>query len=187
MKIGLFGGSFNPIHKAHIKLIKEILKNKIVDEVWVMPCYKHAFDKHLADSRHRVGMLNIAIKKIKKAKICRIEIESGGHNYTIDTIKKLRRIYRYEFFFIFGSDVFYEIKRWRKSKELLKKTKFIVVKRKGYKIKKVPGMKAVFLMKNPIPRISSTEIRERLKQGLSIKHLVPEEVERYIKKNKLYK
>ena len=186
-RIALLGGSFNPIHKEHIKIIKEVLDKKLVDEVWIIPCKKHPFNKSLLDEKHRVEMIKLAIKNMKKVRICKIELETKGISYTINTIRKLKRKYSHQFFMIIGSDILHEIKKWHKYKQILKEIEFITFIRKGYSFKKVPGMKIVYLINKKLENISSTEIRERIEEGKSFKSSVPLSVRRYIKKERLYK
>ena len=187
-KTALFGGSFNPIHLSHIRIAKSLINKKIVDEVWLIPCKKHAFDKKLASTKDRLEMINLMIGGMKNIKISRIELEARGKNYTIKTLRKLNKKYpKKDFFLVVGSDILHEIKKWHRYKELLKKAKFIVFKRKGYKLIKILGMNIVFLLKECRECISSTEIRKRAKEGKSLKKLVPLLIERYIKKRGIYK
>lgn len=168
MKIGLFGGSFNPVHSSHINIVKQVLDDGIAEEVWFVPCGNHAFNKNLEGAEHRVKMIERAIKGINKIKINDIEIKSSGINYTIDTVRKLRKIYpEHEFFLIIGADIICEITKWHKYKELLEEID-------------------MFIFKRSMKDISSTQIREKLKNGESIKGLVSEEVEKYILENNLY-
>ncbi|MGV8151678.1 MAG: nicotinate (nicotinamide) nucleotide adenylyltransferase, partial [Candidatus Nanoarchaeia archaeon] len=139
-KIALFGGSFNPIHNQHINLIKKLSISNVVDEIWIIPCKKHAFAKHFAPVKDRLNMIKLGIKDIPKTKICKIELNSKITNYTINTIKKLKTRYpKNEFFWVIGSDILYEITKWNNYQELLNETQFIVFIRKGYAIKKVNG------------------------------------------------
>ena len=186
-KIALFGGSFNPIHNQHIRIIKRLSKDKIVDEVWLLPCKKHAFNKNFAAARHRIKMIKLAIKNIKNVKINRAELNSKGTTYTINTIKKLKSRYSHRFFWVIGSDILYEIKKWNNYKELLKEIEFIVFKRKGYHLKVIRGMRIHKRFNYKENNISSTEIRKRAREGKSLKALVPLSIERYIKKEGLYK
>lgn len=188
MRIGIFGGSFNPIHNQHISIIKELLKKKLVDEVWILPCKKHAFNKALASEKHRIKMIKLATKNIKKVKICYAELKSKkAISYTADTIKKLKIKYPYQFFLIIGSDILHEIKKWQKYKQLLKQVEFIISKRKNYPIIKIKGLKIKYLVRLEATNISSTEIRKKIKEGKPLKNLVPSPVEEYIKKHGLYK
>lgn len=185
MKIGLYGGSFNPIHNGHIRVIKYLLKKKIVDEIWIVPCKKHRFNKHLADEKDRIAMIKLAIKNIKKTRIDRIETKSKVKNCTLKTIRKLKKKYKHRFFLIIGSDILYEIKKWYKYEELIRESEFIVFKREGYSIKKVPKMK-IILIREKGNRISSTGIREKISEGKPLKNLVPLSVNKYIKEKNLY-
>jgi nicotinate-nucleotide adenylyltransferase len=187
MKIGLFGGSFNPIQNRHISIIKQLLNKKIIDRVRIITCKKHAFNKSLLSEKHRIKMIKLAIKGIKNVKICDIELKSKTKNYTLKTIKKLKSKYGHEFFLIIGSDILHEIEKWYKYKELLKEIEFIVIKRKNYKIKKIPRLKIESLIKTNVSSISATEIRKRIKKGKSLKNLVPDYIIKYIKKKSLYK
>ncbi len=186
-KVALFGGSFNPIHNDHIKIIKELLQKRLVDEVWIMPCKKHAFNKELASGKNRVEMIKLGIKNIKKVKVCCIELKSTGKNYTLNTIRKLRAGYPHEFILMVGSDILHEIKKWHNYKKLLDETRFIVFGRKSYPIKKIKELKIFYLIRQETKNISSTEIRKRVKENKSLKNLVPTAVEKFIKKQHLYK
>ncbi len=90
MKVGLFGGSFNPIHKSHMKIVDETLESKVVDEVWFVPCGKHAFGKDLLEPEHRVKMIGYAIQGMENVKISDVELDSVDVNYTADTVRKLK-------------------------------------------------------------------------------------------------
>lgn len=168
MRIGLFGGSFNPIHNSHVKVMKDLLNFGAVDEVWVIPCGSHAFNKALVSAERRVKMIELAIREMEGVKICDIELKSGGKSYTINTTRKLKREYpQHEFFLIVGSDIIDEITKWHRYKTLLEEMSFFVFKRS----------------KNDI---SSTKIRKLLKEGKRISGLVSEYVEGYIIRNRLY-
>jgi nicotinate-nucleotide adenylyltransferase len=187
-KIALFGGSFNPIHNKHIKIIKNLIKGKVVDEVWIIPCKKHPFNKELLDTKHRIAMIKLAIKDIKKAKISYIEIKSKGKNYTIKTIEKLQNNHKnYIFYLIIGSDILNSIKKWYRYKELIKKIDFIVFKRYGYKIKNLKNLRIYKKIIDMPDNTSSTEIRKKIKDNKIISNLVPYSVEKYINHNNLYK
>jgi len=169
MRIGLFGGSFNPIHNRHVDIVKHVLEENLVDEIWLIPCKDHAFDKKFEDIKHRLNMIKLSIKNLDNVKINDIELKLKGKSYTINTVRLLKKKHPgYEFFFIAGSDILNEIKRWHKYGELEKEIDFIIIKRDN-------------------DSISSTEIREKIKNNNTLKGLVPEEVAKYIKGNNLYK
>jgi len=188
MKIGIFGGSFNPVHNSHIKIVEEVLNRGFVDEIWIVPCGSHAFEKNLIDPEKRLKMLELVFGRDKRVKILRIEIDSNEKNYTLDTIKNLKNKFpEHEFYFVIGSDVTGEYKKWYRHEELSKEVKFIVYLRKSYKIKNDKGMIIYKIINKNLSDISSTEIRNLIKDKKNISKFVPREVENYIKENNLYK
>jgi len=185
-KIGILGGSFNPIHNSHVELIKKALRKKVVDEVWIVPCKKHSFNKTLESGAHRLNMINLATKGLNNVKISRIEFQSTGKSYTTDTIERLKKKFpKCIFSLIIGADITHEIVHWKRCKQLLKETSFIISKRKNYKLKKIRGMKIRGII-SATKGISSTGIRKRMQNNQSIDSLVPKAVEEYIKNNRLY-
>jgi len=186
MKVALFGGSFNPIHNAHIQIMEKILNKNLVDEIWIVPCGHHAFDKELEDENKRIEMIGLAVQNNPKIKIDKTETESKEKNYTVATLRKLREKYSYEFFLIIGSDILYELEKWYESKKLIEREKFIVFPRKGFPIINKLGLNMKIINNNPLS-ISSTEIRKKIKQGEPFHHLVPLTTVDYIKQEKLYR
>ena len=138
MKIGLFGGSFNPITKGHILVANNILNTNInLSEIWFMPCNINK-KKKLVKSKHRINMINIAIKSSKKLKLFDYEIKNNLPNDTLNTIKLLNKS-KYsvnnKFYFIIGLDVANNLIYWNNYKELINIINFIVIPRKNYIIK----------------------------------------------------
>ena len=187
MKIGLFGGSFNPIHNEHVRIVKYTLEKRLVDKVWIMPCKIHAFGKKLATEKDRIKMIELALRGIENAKICDIELKSNGINYTADTIKQLKEEYNHQFYFMIGFDILKNINKWYKHKQLFNEVEFIAFKRKDYLFRRVPDMGIEYMVDwKENKNFSSSLIRERIKQNKSIKNLVPSVVEKYVKNNGLY-
>lgn len=185
-KIALFGGSFNPIHNHHIKMANYVLEKNVADEVWIVPCKNHPFNKNLAPANHRINMINLVFNN-PKIKVDKTEINSNNTNYTIDTIRKLKKQYSHEFYWIIGSDVLHEMKEgWYGLPELLKETEFIIFNRRGYSLALFPDMKIKSILEIKTNNESSTEIRDRVKHRESLKNLVQLSIEEYIIKNKLY-
>lgn len=182
--------SANPPHLGHLTVAKNLLKTKLVDEVWLIPCWRHSFGKKLAGSRHRWKMVKM-MERPPKIRVSDIEFRRKGISYTIDTVKILKQKHpEHHFFWLIGSDIVKDqsYKKWKDWPVLAKLIKFMVVQRPGYEIIKNPlPYSFVFL---PIgvkaPDISAAEIRRRLKSGLSVKKLTTPEIVRYISKNKLY-
>lgn len=185
-RIGILGGTFNPIHTGHL-LIAEGVKEKLgLDYVLFIPCYLPPHKKHLklAPARHRLAMVRLAIKGKPSFKISTIEIERRGKSYSVDTLEKLHKLYKGKarFFFIIGSDSITGLRTWKSIDKLMKLCKLVAVTRPGYRLR-YPGVKMINL---PTLPISSTDIRRLVKQGKSIRYLVPDAVKRYILRNGLY-
>ena len=185
MKVGIFGGSFNPVHNRHLDLANRAVKEKLVDEVWIMPCKKHSFDKALESEAHRIQMIKLATMRMPKIKFCDYEMQQTGKNYTLHTLQELKKIYSNDFYLIIGSDILAELTKWYEYPQLAKEAKFLVFKRDGYKIVN-PGINIIATIDMGAENISSTEIRERVKEGKFISQLVPSAVEEYITKNRIY-
>lgn len=198
MKIALLGSSFDPPHIGHLLIaqqVKEILK---IDEVWLMPAYQHAFGKKLTDKKHRLAM----VKLVQSAfiKVSELEIKRGGISYAIDTLQKLHQQYSDNtFFWILGSDQLDEFHKYKDWKEIVNNYSLIVFPRESvlnqriekvkHKLRLTKVPKNIIVMNSSdliLTNISSSAIRQRIKKGLSIKHLVTEQVEEYIRKHKLY-
>lgn len=187
MKIGLYGGSFNPVHNGHLGVIDNVLQKNIVDEIWLLPCKNHAFDKDLVSLEHRVNMLKEATYGKERIHIDYTEAHSSGKNYTSETLKKLRKKHpEHSFYFIIGSDAVNDVDKWHNYTYLYDTTSFIVVKRTGYTMKNNPKLILETVI-DDVSRFSSTEIRERISCGESIKGMLPASVERYILKSGLYR
>ncbi|MFA5780151.1 MAG: nicotinate-nucleotide adenylyltransferase [Elusimicrobiota bacterium] len=186
MKIGIFGGSFDPVHKGHIELSKKAIKQLKLDFLFFVPAFlpPHKTRK-LTDAVYRKRMLRLAIKKFSKFKISDFEIKRKKNIYTYQTLKYFRKEYpSAELFFIVGSDSAADLKNWKNVKEIMQLSKIVFAERKGCKTK----IKKDFLkLEGIIADISSTDIREKIKKYFSIKGLVPAVIEKYIKKNGLYK
>ncbi len=188
------GGTFNPIHLGHL-VAAEIIRDEFkLDEVLFVPSGKppHKGNNEIASPEDRWMMTLLAIASNEYFSACAIEIERKGESYTRDTLLELKKIYGEEvdMYFITGADAIAEISTWHRKEDLPKLAKFIAASRPGYRLdweKIDPDFrKCTYLVEIPALAISSTEIRRRIKKGKTIKYLVPEVVEKYIYKNKLY-
>jgi len=187
--VGILGGSFNPIHNDHIKIALESLKNRFIDEVWLIPNNLHPFDKNLISIRKRINMINIAIKPYQNIKICDIELNDNSFekSYTVNTIKKLKQKYPdTTFYFILGSDNLNDLEKWFDFEYLKNNVEFIIYERGGYNIPEELLIKVKSIIRNNVSNISSTLIRKNLSQGKSIKNLVSPDVEKYLHTEGLY-
>ena len=192
MKIGILGGTFDPIHHGHL-IIAEYARTSLgLDKVIFIPSGIHPLKNNMNISRssERMTALKLAIENNFYFEASNIEIEKENTTYTIDTVKDLKKIYKnHELYFIVGTDLLFEIEKWKDFKDLFKIIKFLLFKRPGYEDKeieeKIGQLKEDYNIEfqkldSPLIDISSTEIRSRIKRGLSIKYLVPEKVEKYL-------
>ncbi len=198
-KIGISGGTFNPIHYGHL-IVAELVRDefgleKVLFVPSGMPPHKNLSD--VAEAEHRFNMVHQAVKNNPGFYESRIEVERGGYTYTIDTVKSLREIYGEDakLYYIIGADVLNDLVTWRNYQEVFKVCEFIAVLRPGNDIegfnRQMEYLRDTFgaiihFIDTPLIEISSTEIRNRIRQGKTIKYLVPEAVEDYIKENSLY-
>lgn len=198
-KLAIMGGTFDPIHYGHLVSAESVRMQYNIDKVMFIPSGDppHKVNVNVTPAEHRYIMVQIAALTNPHFEVSRLELDRGGRSYTIDTIKELRDILgdSIELFFITGADALLEILTWKSVGELLALCRFIAVTRPGYGKSeldnKVAELKSLFksdIITINVPEfaISSTDIRGRIESGRSIKYLVPESVEEYIGKNKLY-
>ena len=182
-RIGILGGTFNPVHNGRVIVADQVLDQLGLDKVYLMPDANppHVERKFAIDAKDRVAMINCAIRDNPKFAIEMTEIMRGGVSYSYDTMKQLTQQHpENQYYFIIG--VAY-LPKWHRIDELVKLVSFVGVKRDGY----TPSSKyPVIWVDVPYIDISSSLIRSKLRQHQSIKYLVPASVERYIKENHLY-
>ncbi len=198
-RIGIMGGTFDPIHYGHLVLAEEIRTQFKLDKIIFIPAGipPHKQDIDIAEGKHRYFMTLLATITNPYFKVSKIEIENDEVSYTVNTIMKLRDMYDKdtEIFFITGADALNEMETWRSPQKLFTLCRFIAATRPGVDYEKFKK-KIDYLNKKyssniivtavPALAISSTDIRERIKLGKSIKYILPETVEHYIYKNNLY-
>jgi nicotinate-nucleotide adenylyltransferase len=181
MDVAIFGGSFNPPHVAHQLACAFVLATSRCDQVWMLPTFKHPFDKQLAPFEDRVTMCERAAQVFGgKVHVSRLEEELGGESFTLRTVKELQtRFARDRFRLVIGADLVAERERWHGWTELKERIEFIVVGRSGEsRVAEAVGIE--------MPRVSSTEVRERLARGASVDGLVDANVLDYIHEKGLY-
>ena len=202
-KIGLMGGTFNPIHYGHMVTAEEALKQFKLDKVIFIPTGTppHKTSGILANSEDRYLMTVIATASNQDFLVSRLEIDRKGKSYTIDTLRQLKEIFGdlATLYFITGADAILEILTWKNNEEIVTLCKFIAATRPGYDIKRIEDLKRelfedskdasnrIFLMEIPALAISSTDIRRRIKEKRPINYLLPEGVCNYLLKHELYK
>jgi nicotinate-nucleotide adenylyltransferase len=182
MKIGLLGGSFNPIHNGHLSIAETAKERLNLEEIWFVPTGNHPFKpkSHLLSFDLRVKLISKAIEPYNGLKISMLDSNPIYKNYTYHLIKKLKSNLSYiDPVFIIGSDILKELKLWFKYEWLLQNVTFVVVRRPGkemiHDLTKEEFDKLLFLEMDPIP-ISSSEIRIKIKKNQPISGLVPESI-----------
>ena len=188
MKIGLFFGSFNPVHVGHL-IISTYVTNFFTDKVWfiVSPQNPLKSNYELLGINERLLLIKTVVQNNKRVEVSDIELKMSLPSYTIDTLIHLGNIYpEHDFFLIMGSDNFLNIAKWKSSDLLLNNYKFLIYQRPGFLIDQNNLTNNIIIISAPFISISSTEIRGLIKSGKSIRYIVPEGVLKLIKKNKFY-
>ncbi len=197
MNLIFFGGSFDPIHIGHLITARDIAEELRLEKVVFIPAYQAPLkEAHRASPKDRLAMLNIAIRGELIFEVSKMEIERGGVSYTVDTARELLKLFGRKPAFLVGADSMLTLHMWKEPHELVNMATFVIADREGKaeKVKRYireifphlkPGKDFIILRTRNVD-VSSTEIRKRLKEGRSIKWLVPEKVEEYILEQKLY-
>lgn len=192
-KIGLLGGTFDPIHAGHL-IVAEIIRDKLdLEKVFFVPAKKHPFkdNNFIAGEEHRLKMIHLAIDDNDHLGVSDIELQADQTSYTIDTIRKFKKEHQaddWDIHFLMGMDNLNQLHKWKNPEELVKMSKIVVFSRPGFEPdeearKFLPDIQIISV---PLLQISSTQIRERVKTGHTIRYLVPPRVESYIIEHKLY-
>lgn len=197
-RIGILGGTFDPVHMAHVALGRAAVTEAGLSKLIVMPAYIQPFKqgKRVTDDEHRLAMARLAFEEIENAEISTLETDRMRVSYTYDTLAELKKSYpENELFFITGTDSFVSVDTWYKGIDLLQNFSFIVSVRPGCReaelnakileYKEKYGTNIIKLT-SAMPDISSSMVREKYKEGESVTGLIPEKVERYIAEHGLY-
>ncbi|MEZ7897413.1 MAG: nicotinate-nucleotide adenylyltransferase [Flaviflexus sp.] len=189
-RIGIMGGTFDPIHHGHLVAASEVQYRFGLDEVIFVPTGEQPYkqDREVSPAENRYLMTVIATASNSRFSVSRVDIDRPGLTYTIDTLRDLREIYPDdEFFFITGADVLPQILDWKDSEDLWELAHFVGVNRPGHPLK-TAGLpfQYVTVIEVPAMAISSTDVRRRESSGIPIWYLVPDGVVQYIRKYALY-
>ena len=190
MKIGLYFGSFNPIHVGHLIIAKYVADNIDLNQVWfvISPQNPLKINRTLLNKYHRKYLIDIAIEGEKKLKSSSIEFSLPLPSYTIDTLTYLKEKYIYHTFsVIIGSDSLGNITKWKNYEQLIKNYELLIYERPGFQNDNNNLSSNIKYLKAPLLDISSTRIREMIKAGKSIKFFVPDVVKEEIDRNHYYK
>lgn len=196
IKVGIMGGTFDPIHIGHLILAMEAINYKNLDEVWFIPTGNPNFkqDKNVTNKQKRFEMVKIATQDNKKFNVCDYEINKNGVTYSWETMKYLRENYDYDFYFIMGEDSLMSVETWENAEDFLKNTKILACIRRQEEMSKldvkIDDLKSKGYFTEKIPTsfidISSTKIREKVQTNQDFRYFVPNQVFEYIVRNKLY-
>jgi len=188
-RIGIMGGTFDPIHHGHLVAASEVAHAFDLDEVVFVPTGQPYQKSRVTPSEHRYLMTVIATAANPRFRVSRVDIDRHGPTYTIDTLRDLRREHpEADLFFISGADAIAQILDWKDAAELWALAHFIAVSRPGHDLS-VRGLPEgdVSLLEIPALAISSTDCRERVEHGSPVWYLVPDGVVQYISKHQLYR
>ena len=219
LKLGLLGGSFNPIHNGHLGLAAHVLDKLQLDRVLFIPTGDppHKRDGSLAPAKHRYEMIQLAIADTPAFSLSDIEIRRIGKSYTIDTVRTLRQQFgsSTELYFLIGLDAFLDVPNWKDPQELLRLCRFVVVPRPGQSFQSLATMpllplrdpqalvqldtgesfrleiadplcRGIICLPIPPCSTSSSDIRQRIRNGTALANLLPPLVESYILQHRLY-
>ncbi|MGN1202501.1 MAG: nicotinate (nicotinamide) nucleotide adenylyltransferase [Eubacterium sp.] len=198
MKIGIFGGAFNPIHNGHLTLVRSYFESLKLDKVLFVPTAvpPHKTSQHLAPAEDRLNMVSLALKDNAAYELSDIEFKRQGKSYTYDTLTELKKLYPdSEFYLIIGADQFLTFHLWYKYKEIINTVTLCTSARENEQekqklleyansIKEMEGR--YYIADYPVMKLSSSEIREKLKNNEDISDLVPKKVYEYILEKELY-
>ncbi|KPJ63036.1 MAG: hypothetical protein AMS15_01920 [Planctomycetes bacterium DG_23] len=201
IKLGVLGGTFNPLHMGHLIIAQEAYLRLRLDKVIFVPAATppHKPQEDLLDAMHRYRMVALTLRNDPRFVASDMEIKRSGKSYTVDTLEELRKKYgpRAEIYLIVGSDTLDEFPTWKDFPRIAQISQIVVVVRPGHSLERIDDLKAILgedkveeikglMLKDPLISISASDIRRRVARGESIRYLVPRTVERYIKKHRLY-
>jgi nicotinate-nucleotide adenylyltransferase len=187
-KIGIIGGTFDPLHNGHLMIAQEALVSCSLDEIWFMPNNKppHKQNKRITEAENRIEMVKLAINDNPNFHLSLVEFERKSLSYTYETIHYLKTVHEEtHFYFIIGADMVNDLVNWHEIEKLMEIVTFIGVKRPGTVIQS-PFMENIIAIEVPQFEMSSTFLRKRFANGGNTRYFLPEKVREYIEENDLY-
>ncbi len=189
MKIGILGGTFDPIHQGHLYAAEKAKAKLGLSQVWLMPAAQSPFKtgKKTAAFSHRLAMARLAAQTVPGLSVCALEGLLGGTSYTVDTLRRLTLLHPQDtLYFIMGADVYADFSRWKEPEEIQRLVHLVVVTRPGYRLNRHADDERIHVLSLPGIELSSEQIRGRLKSRQDCSSFLPPEVETYIQAEKLY-
>lgn len=197
-KIGIMGGTFNPIHIGHLTLAERAMDDLCLDEIWLIPtgCSYMKQNTNILPGEERLVMAQLATEDNPRIKCLDIEVKRAGYTYSYETLEQLSELYSdCEFFFIFGADCLFAIENWKYPERIFNHCTVVAAVRNGASLtgmqEKISELETRFRGKIILLpflnlEISSTELRERIRMGKSVKYLIPDNVIEYISNQGFY-
>jgi nicotinate-nucleotide adenylyltransferase len=196
MRLGIFGGSFDPVHFGHLNLARACQQQAALDEVWFMPTSIQPLKQRgpQASDAQRIEMLKLATADDPTRRVCTLEIDRGGLSYTVDTLRQIHEeLPEAELFFLMGADTVRDVPHWKQPAEIFRLSTPLVVCRAGEDLADLSYLEVIAasvsrpqLVEMPVLEISSSEIRRRISVGMPIDQFVPQQVVDFIIENQLY-
>jgi len=190
MKIGLYFGSFNPVHTAHLIIANHVLNETDIEKVWFVISPQNPFknaDANLLNEYHRLHLVRLATEDDNRIKASDIEFSLPKPSYTTTTLAYLGEKYpEHEFVIIMGSDSFQNLSKWKNSEVIIKNYQIYVYTRPGFEVENTIGSKLTVL-EAPLLQLSATQIRENIREGKSIRYMVPDKVLEEIERGNYYR
>jgi nicotinate-nucleotide adenylyltransferase len=196
MRLGIFGGSFDPVHNAHLAIARACQQQARLDEVWFTPTAIQPLKQHgpRASNADRVEMLRLAIGDEPSWRVCTIEVDRGGLSYTVDTLRQIHdELPGADLFFLIGADALQDVAKWREPREIFRMATPLVVCRAAQALPKIDQLKLLCTkgtqpqsIEMPASDVSSSEIRRRVAAGEAVNSLVPDAVAEFVMQHRLY-
>lgn len=197
-RIGILGGSFDPIHNGHLVIAQEVCVRLRLDQVLFVPARVSPLKmgQQPTSAHHRCQMIQLAIQDNPRFRLSRIDLDRPAPSFTVDTLALLQEEWgpHTQLFFIMGEDALLTLTHWRQPERIIRQAHLVIVKRPGYTIDmdeleaKLPGLvDATTFLDTPELSVSSTDLRQRMQRGWPIRYQVPDTVLAYINQHKLYR
>jgi nicotinate-nucleotide adenylyltransferase len=192
LKIGFLGGSFDPVHFGHLLAAQDVYEQYRLDRLFLVPAAQAPLKPQEAQSslEDRLAMLHAAIEWDRRFEVSDVELRRGGVSYTIDSVRHFRAAFPHdELFWIIGGDQLPQLNRWKDIAELASLVEFIFLERPGHPAKRTPDIPGLRLHRcdGHLIEISSSELRHRVRRGLSLHYFCPQKVIAYVEAHKLYR